>query len=174
MKVKQGNAYEKLGHLIEGYSKHFEKEKITGKEEYLELPAEEFKKKAASFGLTEKKDYELEETTVRLYPYSDSVLRLKIPDLEVIKKMREPSVWPLPGFFDKAYDCDRDVNIAGVDDMPPIPSEAEKSLEKIKAEARCQSKPLTGNQKEIEKAQKVLRLELSYEELGWYSITNCG
>jgi hypothetical protein len=102
------------------------------------------------------------------------VLRLKIPDLEVIKKMREPSVWPLPGFFDKAYDCDRDVNIAGVDDMPPIPSEAEKSLEKIKAEARCQSKPLTGNQKEIEKAQKVLRLELSYEELGWYSITNCG
>ena len=134
MKVKQGNVYEKLGRLIAEYStileRTDEKDLIDGK--YLELTADEFKEVAKGFGIFCPQDYEMKETTVRLYRYLDDVLMLKIPDKDIINKMAEPSAWPLPGFFDKAYNCDRDVHVAGVDKLPRTPSEAEASLDKIK------------------------------------------
>ena len=75
MKIKQGNAYEKLGRLIADYSKFLED---TNKE-YFELSADEFKEKAASakYKLICPEEYEMKEKTVRLYRYSDSVLMLK-------------------------------------------------------------------------------------------------
>jgi len=175
MKVKQGNVYEKLGRLIAEYStileRTDEKDLIDGK--YLELTADEFKEVAKRFGIFCPQDYEMKETTVRLYRYLDDVLMLKIPDKDIINKMAEPSAWPLPGFFDKAYNCDRDVHVAGVDKLPRTPSEAEASLDKIKKMAYAQSKPLTDTA-EISKWRKDLRIQLVHEQLGWYSITNCG
>ena len=169
MKVKQESAYAKLGLLIADYSEMLEH---TG-EEYLQLTADQFKEKAATkYGLT-CDEYEMTETTVRLYRYANNILMLKIPDHDIIKKMADPSAWPLPGFFDKAYNCGRDDFVAGKDKTPRTPSEAEISYKIIKAKASAQSKSLIDTP-EISKWRKDLRLELVHEQLGWYSITNCG
>ena len=87
--------------------------------------------------------------------------------------MAKLSEWPLPGFFDKAYNCDRDVHVAGVDKMPRTLSEAETVYKEIKAKADAQSIPLTATA-EISKWRTDLRIQLVHEQLGWYSITNCG
>ena len=101
-----------------------------------------------------------------MYRYANNILMLKIPDHDIIKKMADPSAWPLPGFFDKAYNCGRDDLVAGKDKTPRTPSEAEISYKIIKAKASAQSKPLIDTP-EISKWRKDLRLELVHEQLGW-------